>query len=416
MISKSEKLKILQKILNSPELSDSSRYQELLQYLVDTSLHDKPIKETSIAIDFFNKDASFNPIEDPTVRVYVSNLRKKLDHYYLTGGKDDPIRLAIPKGHYHVEFVQAQAEEMPEPLQLRRLYFSLLFALLAVSVLFNGFLLSRRQNNTASNTISPNNAIWREFLQKNNVPTLLVLGDYFFLYERHDELGRGYMVRDPRINSPEDFKQALKSNPYLINRYVALDYSYLSPSSTWCTVELLPHLWNAPNQIYLKLASELVWADLSRHNVIFVGSFKTLYVFNELMPVFNFKVNVYPPRIEWMDIKTDSALFYDPVGAPSSGNVVDYSIVVKYPGPNNNSIIMIMGFDETSIIEGAKAITNSDFISRLKNQYAGLVLQDPLYFEMLVEVEGIKRFRSGLRADIKHFRTIVPKRDIGSLR
>jgi adenylate cyclase len=37
---------------------------------------------------------------DPIVRVEAGRLRRALDHYYLTAGKRDPIRIAIPKGSY----------------------------------------------------------------------------------------------------------------------------------------------------------------------------------------------------------------------------------------------------------------------------------------------------------------------------
>ena len=42
----------------------------------------------------------FDPQDDPIVRIEVGRLRRDLDHYYLTDGRDDPIRITIPKGHY----------------------------------------------------------------------------------------------------------------------------------------------------------------------------------------------------------------------------------------------------------------------------------------------------------------------------
>jgi hypothetical protein len=38
------------------------------------------IKEATIAADLYGKDAGFDPYDDPTIRVYVSNLRKRLEH------------------------------------------------------------------------------------------------------------------------------------------------------------------------------------------------------------------------------------------------------------------------------------------------------------------------------------------------
>jgi len=84
MLDDQTKREILVRILESPQFKDSKRSQELLQYLVDATLANKSPKEITIAMDFFGKDASFDPKEDPTVRVQINHLRKKLDHYYLT--------------------------------------------------------------------------------------------------------------------------------------------------------------------------------------------------------------------------------------------------------------------------------------------------------------------------------------------
>ncbi|HOV23943.1 MAG TPA: helix-turn-helix domain-containing protein [Candidatus Marinimicrobia bacterium] len=83
-ISKEEKIKILIDIINSSEFQNAQKFQELLRYLVDASISGKIIKESTIAIEFFQKDKSFDPSIDSTVRTSISTLRKKLEHYYLT--------------------------------------------------------------------------------------------------------------------------------------------------------------------------------------------------------------------------------------------------------------------------------------------------------------------------------------------
>ena len=48
----------------------------------------------------FGRDDSFDPQTDPVVRLEARRLRRALEHYYLTAGRDDPIRIEIPKGGY----------------------------------------------------------------------------------------------------------------------------------------------------------------------------------------------------------------------------------------------------------------------------------------------------------------------------
>ena len=56
----------------------------------------------------------FNPNEDNIVRVQASHLRKKLDDYFAAEGKDEPIRISVPKGGYVPHF-EPKAEAIAEP-------------------------------------------------------------------------------------------------------------------------------------------------------------------------------------------------------------------------------------------------------------------------------------------------------------
>jgi hypothetical protein len=113
-ITDSEKDKILSQILKSPEFQDSKRYQELLRYLVDKSVKVTSLKETEIAVEYFGKDSKFDPSTDPLIRSYVSNLRKKLEHYYLTTEDDFDFKLDIPKGHYLIKYVDSKKTGEPK--------------------------------------------------------------------------------------------------------------------------------------------------------------------------------------------------------------------------------------------------------------------------------------------------------------
>ncbi len=83
-INNNEKEQIISEILSSAEFKDSQRYQDLLKYLVEKTEEEGSVKEIEIAIDVFGKDSSFDPNSNPLIRSYISNLRKKLEHYYLT--------------------------------------------------------------------------------------------------------------------------------------------------------------------------------------------------------------------------------------------------------------------------------------------------------------------------------------------
>jgi adenylate cyclase len=92
----------LQRILDSPAFEASERRRRFLRHIVEESLAGRAdrLKGYSIATAIFERDASFDPQTDPVVRLEARRLRRALEHYYLTAGRNDPIRIEIPKGGY----------------------------------------------------------------------------------------------------------------------------------------------------------------------------------------------------------------------------------------------------------------------------------------------------------------------------
>ena len=66
----------------------------------DTGWPRRPAKAYDLAVSVLGRDAGFDAQVDPIVRVEVGRLRRDLDHYYLTDGRAEPFRIAIPKGRY----------------------------------------------------------------------------------------------------------------------------------------------------------------------------------------------------------------------------------------------------------------------------------------------------------------------------
>ncbi len=58
------------------------------------------IKEYTIAVEAFGRSPDFHQKEDPIVRVEANRLRKRLQQYYETEGRDHSIRITIPAGQY----------------------------------------------------------------------------------------------------------------------------------------------------------------------------------------------------------------------------------------------------------------------------------------------------------------------------
>src|ERR1019366_1973450 len=79
------------------------------------------------------------PNEDNIVRVQVSNLRKKLEEYFATDGKDEPMRITVPKGAYVPRLEPNVVAATPAAAPVRFPWILLLWVstgLLAISCLY----------------------------------------------------------------------------------------------------------------------------------------------------------------------------------------------------------------------------------------------------------------------------------------
>ena len=105
----------LRNVLSSSTFHASESLQRLLNYLAENSLGDPPhpVKEYQIAAEVLGRGREFDPRVDSSVRVNVARLRTKLLEYYATEGKDDALRIEIPKGSY-VTLFRERREAVPE--------------------------------------------------------------------------------------------------------------------------------------------------------------------------------------------------------------------------------------------------------------------------------------------------------------
>ncbi len=108
----------LDRILQSGPFQQSRRRQRFLEYIVSEMLAGRgdQIKGYNIAVEVLGRSEGFNGGVDPIVRVEAARLRDRLREYYEADGRDDPIRIELPKGSYtpHIEFRQAPTRD-PRP-------------------------------------------------------------------------------------------------------------------------------------------------------------------------------------------------------------------------------------------------------------------------------------------------------------
>src|SRR5579875_1399133 len=89
----------LDKIVRSPGFSRAPRMARFLRFVVEAALAGKAgdLKETVIGAGVFDRAPDYDPKSDPVVRVEARRLRSKLEEFYGDAGRDEPIRIELPK-------------------------------------------------------------------------------------------------------------------------------------------------------------------------------------------------------------------------------------------------------------------------------------------------------------------------------
>lgn len=100
---------LLSRILLTEPFQKSHRLPALLFYLAEHSIQGRleNLTEQRIGIAVFGKPAGYSPAEDSSVRVHVRQLRLRLHEYFAREGRDEPMRVDVPKGSYELVFENA---------------------------------------------------------------------------------------------------------------------------------------------------------------------------------------------------------------------------------------------------------------------------------------------------------------------
>jgi TolB-like protein/tetratricopeptide (TPR) repeat protein len=112
----------LSRVLASPAFVNAGRQARFLCYVCERALGGRgaELKEYVLGTEVFDRPPAFDPRTDSVVRVQAGRLRQRLEGYYASDGRDDPIAITLPKGHYVPVFtrraVAGQAAALPEPL------------------------------------------------------------------------------------------------------------------------------------------------------------------------------------------------------------------------------------------------------------------------------------------------------------
>jgi hypothetical protein len=105
----------LSRLLGSPFFSHSKRFPTFLRFVVEQTLAGKSenIKERTLGIEVFGRDAEYDTASDPIVRVTAAEIRKRVALYYQEPPHDQELRIALSSGSYIPQFLWPRGANDP---------------------------------------------------------------------------------------------------------------------------------------------------------------------------------------------------------------------------------------------------------------------------------------------------------------
>jgi len=106
---------LAQRIVASRSFAKSALLSRFLLYVCEREITGKigEISEQQIGVHVFGRRSGYNPGEDNIVRNYARQLRHRLDQYFLEEGREEELRLSIPRGKYVPVYSPNHFEERP---------------------------------------------------------------------------------------------------------------------------------------------------------------------------------------------------------------------------------------------------------------------------------------------------------------
>ncbi len=385
-----------------------TRLLRLFDFLVEASLQGESPKGAVIAAAVFGHRSAAALGEDASVRVYMHNLRRRLDSFYSGEGRAEPQRLSIPKGAYRLVLEPWGGAALPPPAdsaaataQLpvlappeRRIAW-LLPAGGALSVRGFALLWGLQPARTPAQRAAAS-PVWTRLLD-NGRPTLLVVGDYYLFGDTDNGVDVRRLVREFNINSRSELEQFLSANPKLASRYMDVGLGYLPTSSAFAMNQVLP-LFGGRNPPRVVLRSELDPDLLRSANIIYIGLLSGLGSLRSTV-FMGSRFTLGDSYDELIDRSTHQHYVseVEPLEAEAGGlngppRYRDYGYVATFRGLGGNRLIVIAGTRDEGLRETAEILASRATLDALAS-----AASERSDFEALYEVSGLDRVNLGGR-------------------
>lgn len=359
----------LQKALNSQCFSKSVVLNELLKYLVEKSIKGEIPSEFEIACEVLGNAQS--PTKEKNIRIYIYNLRKKLDDYYKKEGSVDEVIFSIPKGGY--ELIFRQNRKVINQAKITKLSPYILGFSFVVFVLATIVFISKDKSHLSQSYL------WKD-IYSSNFPVLLVLGDHYFINARNI-FGNMAATRFTDINSADQFDELLEKNPEVRDNFEITEQKYISKQGPFGLYKVMSFLGGGQVDFNFRYSSNLEWEHLDATNTIYIGSYKTQYILKQIFEKLG--ITFIVPESKLIYTVNDSTSIYNSTNKDFL--YVEYATFIHFKTKDERIVMALLCNSDIGNIATIKYISDPENLKELRSLMSNFHSGN---FKVVFEVRG----------------------------
>ena len=348
--------RLLERIMESPHFAQASSLKRTLAFLCereDQSGSNLP-KEFEIAVEALGRPGSFDPKTDPIVRVNVAAIRQRLQAYFESEGRDESLRLEIPKGSYRAMF----------------------------SVLSSGSAASEMSDTT----MAARKRFWQPYLS-GNVKNMLVYTDVLFF--RDDS---GNYLRNIYVNGLQGgVEEIRKRAPAKAFHGLKPSYHFISAGEVQSMLALIWLFARLKAPLEVRNSRFTSWNELRSSNLILLGSSRTNAFLDALQTGNNFVIG--PDEIRNLEPREGEEPSYSGQRHMEGKleKAAEPAVVTRRPGLAPGTVVTMISANHGRGVEGAAQFLTleGDVAAALASSGLDKAGKLPAHFQWLLRVDMV---------------------------
>jgi hypothetical protein len=393
-----ERWVLVSRVAASRQLAKAAQLRELLLYLAERAIHAPAVEmsEQEIGSRVLGRRPDYDPQSDNIVRVQIRHLRQKLDEYFDTDGRDERIRITIPKGSRVPQFdirTPAAAEAPASSVSTFRRPWGWLAAG-AVVMLASVFLLGRFSADPGSARAAgpgegSENPFWAHLFARNQETTIVLADSNLAILQ--DAL-RTSITLNSYIDG--SYRKLVESapDPQLRSALALLarrQYTSLADATVSGKLYTIGRQWGAP--VAVRYARNLNIRDFASGNFILIGSRRAI----PWIELFERDLNFIHEQIDGQELRFgfrnrsprsgESALYSTKVSA--EGPYETFAVISMLPNTaGKGSVLMFSGTTMEGTEAAGEFVMSSEFPQAMRKVLGGTSERELRRFEILLRI------------------------------